>query len=248
MCSAICWINSAHTVSLSLSHTHTHTHTHTLAWALVLPRGRAGAHHLGHLWGHFCPGSVSFTPTGWGTVTPTSSRLQILSHPLASFLSTLVTHAGWGVMTFLFRLWLRGCSWGQSAPHPPQVLPVLQALSLTLFFSLFVFPFVWSLSSISGSPSSCVSPFSWLTFSFLSFLPSFNLCSGSHTLAVWPWARAFASLCLSFSSVPWHLQGWCEAGGSYHVSQGHLVYSWCSIKITASIGNSAPSPGLRFKT
>ena len=168
-----------------------HTHTRTpLTCAWVLPRGRASTRHLGHVLGHFSPGSVTLTPMGWGALTPTNSRLQILSHPPASLLSSLSPTLGWGAATpFLFRLWLRGCSWGWGTPHPPQVPPVLQAWSLTLFFSLFLsFPLSGSLSSISGSPSSHGSPFSWFTFSCPSFLPapSFHLCSGSRILAVWP--------------------------------------------------------------
>ena len=153
-------------------HTHTHTHTHTLTCAWVLPRGRASACHLGHLLGHFSPGSVTLTPMGWGTLTPTNSRLQILSHPPASFLSALSPVLGCGAATlFLFRLWLRGCSWGQGSPHPPQVPPLLQAWPLTLFFSLFCLSL-----SLSLCPSSLDLhlPMALLSLGLLFlFLPSF---------------------------------------------------------------------------
>ena len=163
MHSAVCWINS--------------THTHT-PWPVpgCHPEAELAPVTWGISWG-------TLTPMGWGTLTPTNSRLQILSHPPASFLSALSPALDCRAATpFLFRLWLRGCSWGQGSPHPPQVPPLLQAWPPTLFFSLFclslffVFPSLWvSVLHL------WISIFPWLSFLwvyfFFSFLPSCPILS-----------------------------------------------------------------------
>ena len=160
-----------------------HTHTSTpLTCAWVFPRGRASARHLGHLLGHFSPGSVTLTPMGWGTFTPTNSRLQILSHPPASFLSGLGGGYPISVQTLAPRLLLGP---GHPTPSPgPSCSSSLVPHSVFLSFS--VFPPLWV-----SVPHLWISIFPWLSsllvYFFLSFLPAcpiLYLCSGSRMLAV----------------------------------------------------------------